>query len=124
MTELTRTDREFLEYVQKYVQSNPAVGAYVSDFVARGIDAGRKQALERAADMEAALAMSLMNRFPQTNMDFVLKTLRKWDKRSSLEMEHLIAVLETEIERKKSRARPLQPERVSARASAPDATAW
>ena len=111
MTELTRTDREFLEYVQKYVQSNPTVGAYVSDFVARGIDAGRKQALERAADMEAALAMSLMNRFPQTNMDFVLKTLRKWDKRSSLEMEHLIAVLETEIERKKSRARPPQPER-------------
>lgn len=45
---------QFLRTVEAYVRQHPEAGAYVSDFVARGTKASRKD-LEKATDMEDAL---------------------------------------------------------------------
>ena len=53
----------FLHSVERYVSTNPEVAAYVSDFVARGLDAARKEAMYRAADMETALSVAIAKRY-------------------------------------------------------------
>ena len=44
---------EFYLYVQSYIEKNPECGAYMSDFVAKGIEKARKQANERAVSQSA-----------------------------------------------------------------------
>jgi hypothetical protein len=48
--------QQFLGYVRDYVSIYPEAGAYVAEYVANGIDAARRDALQRAADLEMALA--------------------------------------------------------------------
>ena len=38
--------QEFLRYVQKYVTDNPEVAAYISNFVAEGINESRKEEMK------------------------------------------------------------------------------
>lgn len=86
----------FLRYVQSYVTVNPEVGAYVSDSVARGMSAARQSALQRAADMETALAYMLSKRRAGRD-EFVLQTLRKWNNAASLRWDDTIRALEGKV---------------------------
>jgi hypothetical protein len=83
---------EFYLYVQSYIEKNPECGAYVSDFVAKGIEKARKQANERAADMEVALSVALAKRFKNGN-EVILSKLEKWNPRSSLKWDSTIELL-------------------------------
>ena len=83
----------FLYGVMKYVKDNPEVGAYVSDYVAAGIEEARKQALERAADMEVALSVAIANRFKNREA-LILDKLNKWNGKSSLRWDSVIEMLE------------------------------
>ena len=83
---------EFYLYVQSYIEKNPECGAYVSDFVAKGIEKARKQANERAADMEVALSVALAKRFKNCN-DVILSKLEKWNSKASLRWDDTIELL-------------------------------
>lgn len=87
----------FFRYVQAYVTATPEAGAYVSDYVARGIEASRQSALQRAADMEAALAVMLARRTGGRD-EFVLEILRKWNGAASLRWDDVIRVLEAKVQ--------------------------
>ena len=83
---------EFYLYIQSYIEKNPECGAYVSDFVAKGIEKARKQANERAADMEAALSVALAKRFKNGN-EVILSKLEKWNTKASLRWDSTIELL-------------------------------
>jgi len=91
---ITMADRhcEFLRYVQQYITEKPEAAAYVSEYVAKGIYASRQSALERAADMEAALSVMIAKRY-QGREEFVLSKLRKWNGASSLRWDDIISML-------------------------------
>jgi hypothetical protein len=84
---------QFLDYVRNYVATDPEAAAYVSDFVAAGLQESRKKALERASDMEAALAVAVTRRHSGSDQ-FVLDILKKWNGAASLEWGRVIALLE------------------------------
>lgn len=83
----------FLQQVQEYVEKYPEVGAYVSDFVARGIEASRMEAMHRAADMEVALTVALAKRY-NGREDLILQKLNKWNGRSAIRWDETISMLE------------------------------
>jgi hypothetical protein len=93
---MTPQDIQFLELVKAYVEENPEVGAYVSDYVARGIETSRKEVLARAADMEVALAVAIATRY--NNRDaIILDKLKTWKDRSSLQWDSTIELLESKL---------------------------
>jgi hypothetical protein len=73
----------FLTSVKLYVADNPEVAAYVSEFVAEGIDESRKEVMRRAADMETALAVAIANRYKDRD-SLILTILNRWRNRSAL----------------------------------------
>jgi hypothetical protein len=83
---------EFLAFVRGYIKSDPEAAAYVSDSVAAGINASRKEALERAADMEVALSVMIASRYTGRE-ELVLGKLRKWNGSSSLRWDDTIDFL-------------------------------
>lgn len=89
---------EFYLYIQSYIEKNPECGAYVSDFVAKGIEKARKQANERAADMEVALSVALAKKFKNGN-DVILDKLQKWNSKCSLRWDDTIDLLRKAQER-------------------------
>lgn len=93
---LNPEDYVFLEQIEKYVKDRPHVGAYVSGYVAKGIDKSRVEALERAADMETALSLMMSTRF-KTHIPFVLEKLERWNGKSSLEWKTIIKGLRDKL---------------------------
>lgn len=83
----------FLLQVQNYVEKHPEVGAYISDFVARGIEASRNEALQRAADMEVALTVAIAKRWPGRET-LILSKIKKWNGKSSVPWDDTISMLE------------------------------
>jgi hypothetical protein len=80
---------QFLAMVESYIKSDPEAAAYVSDYVAHGLNASRKEALERAADMEVALSVMIAKRF-KGRETLVLDKLRKWNGKSALRWDETI----------------------------------
>ena len=80
---------QFLELVESYIKSDPEAAAYVSDYVAQGLNASRKEALERAADMEVALSVMIAQRYKGRGA-LVLEKLRKWNGKSALRWDDTI----------------------------------
>lgn len=87
------TNDQFLEYVSTFVKTNPEVAAYVSDAVADGLDKNRKEALERAADMEVALCVALAKRYNNREA-LILDKISKWNGKSALRWDDTIKMLE------------------------------
>jgi len=88
--------RQFLLSVQQYVKDNPESAAYVSEFVANGIDASRRSALERAADMEVALCVAIAARY-QSRDEIILSKLEKWNGKAALAWDGAIELLKSKI---------------------------
>ena len=86
---------EFYWYVQSYIEKNPECGAYVSDYVAKGIDKSRTEAMQRAADMETALTVALAKKFRKPN-ELILNKLEKWQGKSALNWAATIEYLKKE----------------------------
>jgi len=84
---------EFLQFVEQYIQKDPEAAAFVSDRVAHGISSSRLEALERAADMEVALAVSIAKRY-KGREELVLSKLKKWNGKSALRWDDTIEMLE------------------------------
>lgn len=82
----------FLHGVSQYVEQHPSVAAYVSDAVSSGLAAAQATALERAADMEVALALSL-GRNSVESRRVILNKLEKWKGRSSIPWDSAIQKL-------------------------------
>ena len=87
------TRDQFLLFVQTYIKGDPEAAAYIPDAVAAGLNESRKQALERAADMEVALSVMIATRY-KGREELVLSKLRKWHGKSSLRWDDTIAMLE------------------------------
>lgn len=83
----------FLYSVKNYIEAHPEVGAYVSEFVASGIEESRRQALERAADMEVALSVAIAKRWSGRE-ELILAKLNKWKDKASLRWDRTIEMLE------------------------------
>ena len=83
----------FLAVVRQYVKENTEVAAYVSDFVAQGIAAAHSDAMQRAADMEAALAVAIAARYKGRD-ELILSKLNKWKDKSALNWQSTIEMLE------------------------------
>lgn len=80
---------QFLSMVRDYIKSDPEAAAYVADHVAHGLNASRKEALERAADMEVALSVMIAQRY-KGRETLVLEKLRKWNGKSALRWDDTI----------------------------------
>lgn len=87
---------EFLIFVEKYVSKNPEVGAYVSDYVAKGINISRLESIERAADMEVALLFCIDKKLKNKNL-VILEKLLKWQGKTSLIWNETILKLKKEL---------------------------
>jgi len=85
---------QFLAMIESYIRNDPEAAAYVSDYVAHGLNASRKEALERAADMEVALSVMIAQRYKGRNA-LVLEKLRKWNGKSALCWDDTINALAT-----------------------------
>ncbi len=78
----------FLASVRAYVEAHPDVAPHVTEFVADGLRARLAQAVDRAADMEVALAMAVQRR--TKNSDAVIRQkVEKWKGRTSLNWDWL-----------------------------------
>ena len=84
---------QFLRYVQDYIEANPEAGAYVSEYVANGIDLSRREALQRAADMEVAL-MARMTKGFRNRDALILGKLRLWQGKTCLVWDNVIEKME------------------------------
>jgi hypothetical protein len=73
----------FLAGIESYIRKHPEAAAYVQDSVAKGITASLQRTLERAADMEVALAIALARRYKNSD-DIILSKLEKWHDRSAV----------------------------------------
>ena len=80
---------QFLELVENYIKRDPEAAAYVSDYVAQGLNASRKEVLERAAEMEVALSVMIAQRY-KGRETLVLGQLRKWNGKSALRWDDAI----------------------------------
>ena len=80
---------QFLAMMESYIKSDPEAAAYVSGYVARGLNESRKEALERAADMEVALSVMIAHRY-KGRETLVLEKLRKWNGKSALRWDDTI----------------------------------
>lgn len=87
---------QFLNSVKLYIESDPEAAAYVSDFVSKGIEESRKQTLQRAADFEAALSVSLSPSFKNKHQ-FILSKILQWKDKSSLNWDGVIDKLKNKI---------------------------
>ena len=86
----------FLNSVKQYVSDNPDVAAYVSDFVADGINESRKEAMKRAADMETALAIAIANRYKDRD-SLIVSILNRWRNKSALCWDSTIKLIEGKV---------------------------
>lgn len=86
----------FLQQVQNYVSSHPEVAAHIAVFVQAGIEASRGESLERAADMEVALAVAIAKRYNMRD-ELILSKLTKWQGRSAINWDSVIEVLKGEV---------------------------
>jgi len=92
-----QTQREnFLEFVRNYIKEDPEAAAYVSDSVAAGLNASRKEAFERAADMEVALCVMTTPRYKGREA-LVLSKLLKWNGKTSLRWDDTINYLASKV---------------------------
>ncbi len=73
----------FLDSVRAYVAENPDAAAYVTQFVADGLRESLSANVERAADMEVALAIALATRH-KTVPEVIREKLAKWRGKTSL----------------------------------------
>jgi len=85
---------QFLSYVSNYVRQNPEIAAKVTDFVQHGLNQALNETRERAIDMEVALVAVTAKRFKGAD-GLLLSKLKKWEGRTSVNWESLIAELET-----------------------------
>lgn len=90
---MNEKDVAFLYGVKNYIKDNPQVAAYVSDFVAKGIEETLKENLERAADMEVALAVAIEKRY-KGREDLILSKLYKWKDKAAIRWDRTIEMLE------------------------------
>lgn len=90
---MKREHMEFLNYVAMYVKEYPGVSAYVSDYVAQGVNESRIEALNRAADMEVALSVAIAKRY-KCRDELILSKLKKWENKSAIKWESTIKMLE------------------------------
>lgn len=84
---------QFLALVAHYVETDPAAAAFIPNAVASGLDASRKQTLERAADMEVALSVALAKRYKGREA-LILSKLQKWRRAGALCWDETIKRLE------------------------------
>ena len=90
----------FLLAVEKYITDNPECGAYVSQFVANGIEKARVEIAQRCTDFESALLMVLnrgSGRHSIPKNQYILEKLEKWKGKSSLNWESAIEDLEAKV---------------------------
>ena len=90
----------FLEYVQKYVEQDPYVAAYVADYVHKGLTTVLNTAYERAADMETALAVLSAKRFKNRN-ETIIQKLEKWEGKTALCWDWLLKELKDDQTKRK-----------------------
>jgi hypothetical protein len=86
---MNEDQRKFLEHVKNYVSVNPDIAPYVTNFVADGLRDALNDTKERAADMEAALCVSLAKRYGSRE-EIIISKLEKWHSRSSLNWDSMI----------------------------------
>lgn len=91
---------KFLLSIQAYVKEYPEVAGNISDFVVKGISEARREDMERAADMEAALTVSMCKRFKQQD-SIILAKLKKWKDKSAFEWSSTIEMLEGKVNKEK-----------------------
>jgi len=82
---------EFYLYVRSYIEKHPECGAYVSSYVAEGIERARQSDMQRACDMESALLVAL-NRHKETDF-IILDKLQKWEGRTAINFASTIEEL-------------------------------
>ena len=76
------TKDEFLGLVTAYLTAHPEAAGEVSVCIHEGVSAALTRSLQRAADMEVALAISLTKRFKGGDQ-IIKEKLRAWDGRTS-----------------------------------------
>lgn len=72
------------------------VSAHIATFVQAGIEASRKETLQRAADMEVALAIAITKRYNMRD-ELILSKLTKWQGRSAINWDSAIEMLKGEV---------------------------
>ena len=81
---------QFLSLVRAYIESDPEAAPHVATHVQAGLSAVLAETRQRAADMEAALALSLANRrgpFGPSTREY----LERWKGKTALSWDWLLA---------------------------------
>jgi hypothetical protein len=89
---MTTADSEFLSYVRNYVSTHPEVAAYVQQHVAAGISDSLTEAMQRAADMETALALALSRKYGGSEA-LIADMIKKWEHRAALKWDWAVEKL-------------------------------
>jgi len=88
---------QFLNAVRAYITENPEVAPYATEFIAKGIEASRKVALDRAADFESATMLALTKRPTAKNKAYILDILKKWNGKATFDWGAMISEYEKRI---------------------------
>lgn len=83
MSTAEQARKEFLDFVRKYVASDPEVAPFVTDHIRQGINDALQRANARAADMETALAIALSRRWKGSEQ-LIKDKLKEWDGKTAL----------------------------------------
>ena len=79
---------QFLHLVESYVKEDPEVAAFIHESVASGLRASLQDAMERASDMEVALAVAVGRKHKGSDA-LILDKLKKWEGRTSCRWDWL-----------------------------------
>lgn len=83
-------DREqFLKLVRDYTARDPEAAPYIAWAASAGVGDALREAMNRAADMETALAVALARRHKGADA-LIHDKLRKWEGKTALAWSHVL----------------------------------
>ncbi len=89
--------KEFLQFIQNYITSDPEAAAYVAEYVQIGLRTALEQSNQRAADMETVIVALAAKRFEGADA-LVRERLVRWKGKTALDWDWLT---DCEAKRKK-----------------------
>jgi hypothetical protein len=87
---MTDIQYRFLENIKLYVQSDPEIAPYISDFVAKGLKEALDEANQRAADMEIVASVMMYKKKWKGQDELVMSKINKWKNKASLNWDGLL----------------------------------
>jgi len=87
---MTDIQYRFLQSIESFVQIDPEIAPYISDYVAKGLKKALDESNERAADMEIVASIMMYKKKWKGQDELVMDKINKWKYKSSLNWDGLL----------------------------------